>query len=177
MKPENTVWSSEWIYMWLESLSKGVKDCDGPPDPAIVVHIGDALALSCDFEGRLPSRSETREAHIELSIRLPRKLMREIAEHSDLDPGRVQIREQFNTRDPHLQHVRLALKAELEAGFPNVLQRRWSEPGFCWTKGNIHYGDRNDDRLFKSQPFSASCPPNTGVSPRQLVRSTKENSG
>jgi AraC family transcriptional regulator len=45
--------------------------------------------------------------------------MREIAEHSDLDPGRVQIREQFNSRDPRLQRVRLALKAELEAGFLN----------------------------------------------------------
>jgi len=36
------------IYMRLESLRKGVKDCPGPPDPAIVVHIGNSLALRCD---------------------------------------------------------------------------------------------------------------------------------
>jgi AraC family transcriptional regulator len=136
MKIEDKVWSSEWIYMRLESLGKGVKECAGPPDPAIVVHIGNSLALRCDFEGRrhhglrihgdanvipaqMPSRWETGEDYTELSIRLPRKLIDEIAHQSDLDPGQVELREQFHLRDPRLRHVSLALKAEFEAGFPN----------------------------------------------------------
>ena len=136
MKIEDKVWSSEWIYMRLESLRKGVKDCAGPPDPAIVVHIGNSLALRCDFEGRrhhglrihgdvniipaqMPSKWETREEYTELSIRLPRKLIHEIAKQSDLDPERVELRERFHLRDSRLQHVSLALKAEFEAGFPN----------------------------------------------------------
>src|SRR5882757_2650245 len=52
MKIENTEWRSEWIYLRLESLGKGIKECAGPPDPAIVVHIGNALTLRCDFDGR-----------------------------------------------------------------------------------------------------------------------------
>jgi len=136
MKIENTEWRSEWIYLRLESLGKGIKECAGPPDPAIVVHIGNALTLRCDFDGRshrgmrlhgdvnvipaqMPSRWETREEYTELSIRLPRKLIDEIANQSDLDPARVELREQFHLRDPRLQHVSLALKTELEAGFPN----------------------------------------------------------
>jgi AraC family transcriptional regulator len=51
------------------------------------------------------SKWETREEYTELSIRLPRKLIDEIANQSDLDPAPVELREQFHSRDPRLQHV------------------------------------------------------------------------
>jgi len=133
---KETVWKSDYLYMRLESLERGVKDCLGPPDPAIVVHVGNTVILNCDFEGKrhrglrahgdvniipanMPSRWESAEEYSELSLRLPRKLMDDIASRMEIDPARIELREHFQLRDAHLRHIGLALKAEFEAGFPH----------------------------------------------------------
>jgi hypothetical protein len=84
------------LYLRLETVLKGVKECLGPPSPAIVIHVGHSMHLACDLAGRhprgrrvhgdiniipagLPSRWETTESYGELSIRVPDEVIHEIA--------------------------------------------------------------------------------------------------
>jgi AraC family transcriptional regulator len=134
--PEPRIFSSDWLYMRLESEPRGVKECLGPPAAALVVHAGHSVRWRCDMGGRrhhghrvhgditivpagIPSRWETTEAYTEFSIRIPTGVLDQVAEETDVGPGRIEIVENFHLRDPQIEHVAWALRAELDGGLPN----------------------------------------------------------
>jgi AraC family transcriptional regulator len=134
--PEPRIFKSDWLYMRLETEPRGVKECLGPPAPALVVHAGHSVRWRCDMGGRrhrghrvhgditivaagVPSRWETTEGYTEFSIRLPQPLLDQVAEGIDIDPARIDIVERFHLRDPQIEHLAWALRAELDGGLPN----------------------------------------------------------
>jgi AraC family transcriptional regulator len=64
-----------------------------------------------------PSRWELREKDTSLIIRVPISFLNLVADESGVDPARVEIVNRFQMRDPQMEHIGWALKAEMEAGY------------------------------------------------------------
>ena len=60
-----------------------------------------------------------------LVFRLAPAFLRQTAEGLDMDPARAELTPRLQARDPQIEHIGLALKAELEAGAP--LSRLYGE--------------------------------------------------
>jgi AraC family transcriptional regulator len=54
-----------------------------------------------------------------LVIGLKLRLLERLVEESGADPAKLQILNRFQARDPQIEHIGWALKAEMEAGFPS----------------------------------------------------------
>jgi len=61
---------------------------------------------------------ETGQPGTSLVMRVPEELLREVAVQLDLDPAQVEIADRFQLRDPLIEHIGWALKADIEAGRP-----------------------------------------------------------
>ena len=112
----------------------GVVEAPGFPNTIVFVHYGTPVHVTCHRGGLrhaglavhgdidiipadTPSRWEMKERDTGLVLSLSPALMRSVAEHCDLDPARVEIRNRFQVRDPQLENVAWALKAEIEWGY------------------------------------------------------------
>jgi len=54
-----------------------------------------------------------------LVVSVSADLLRAVAADMDADPSSIEILNKFQIRDPHIEHIGWALKAELETGYPN----------------------------------------------------------
>jgi AraC family transcriptional regulator len=66
----------------------------------------------------MPSAWETEDAGANLILRLPPSLLEAAAAASGMDPARIEIVSRFQMRDPQIEHIGWAVKAEIEAGCP-----------------------------------------------------------
>ena len=64
-----------------------------------------------------PSRWELREKDSSFIIRVPASVMNRAAEESGIDPAGVEVVNRFQMRDPQMEHIGWALKAEMDAGY------------------------------------------------------------
>ena len=120
----------------LQTDPPGVINAPSRPNPGIVIHVGKSVHIACDRGGRhhqgvsvhgdvdivpagVPSRWEIKEADTALLIGVPTPLLRTVAAQSGFDPARIEIVNRFQMRDSRIEHVGWALKAEMEAGYPN----------------------------------------------------------
>lgn len=120
----------------LQTDPAGVINAPSRPNPGIVIHVGKSVHIACNRGGRchqglsvhgdvdivpagVPSRWEIKEADTALLVWVPTPLLRTVAEESGLDPARIEIVNRFQMRDPRIEHIGWALKAEMEAGYPN----------------------------------------------------------
>lgn len=103
------------------------------PDLRLSLHVGPPVVAHCRAEGLVQDRLQ-REGDIDLLpagaggvwedegparfllLRLTPALMRSAAEGLGLASGRLQIAPRLQLRDPRIEHLGWALKAELEAG-------------------------------------------------------------
>jgi AraC family transcriptional regulator len=65
-----------------------------------------------------PSLWEIKERDTVLILSVTPELMNLVAEELDFDPVRIEIRNRFQIRDAQLENIGLALKAEMESGYP-----------------------------------------------------------
>jgi len=65
-----------------------------------------------------PTVWEMKEDDVYVSLSVPPELLDFVAEESELDPRRIEIRNRFQSRDPQLENIAWALKAEMECGYP-----------------------------------------------------------
>jgi AraC family transcriptional regulator len=124
------------LYVRLQTDPPGVFNAPGRPNTGIVIHVGKSLHIACDRDGRkhqgitvhgdvdiipagVPSRWELKEKDTALLFSVPTSLLRDVATQSGLDPDRIEIINRFQMRDPRIEHIGWALKAEMEAGYPN----------------------------------------------------------
>jgi AraC family transcriptional regulator len=120
----------------LQTDPAGVLEAFAKPNPAIVIHVGRSVHIACDRAGRrhqgtsvhgdvdiipsgVPSRWLLREDDTALILGVSSGLLRRLAGESGLDPGSVEIVNRFQIRDPQLEHIGWATKAELESGHRN----------------------------------------------------------
>jgi AraC family transcriptional regulator len=114
----------------------GVLESPGFPNTIVWVHYGTAAYVKCrraDSSHRgmavhgdidiipadTPAVWETKEPDTGISLMVSSQLMSSVAEQCDLDPSRVEIRNRFQVRDPQLENIAWALKAEIECGYPS----------------------------------------------------------
>jgi AraC family transcriptional regulator len=120
----------------LQTDPPGVIHAPARPNAGIVIHVGASVHIACERGGRryrglsvhgdvdiippgVSSRWEMKERDTALIIGLPPELLRRAAEQADLPSKRLDIVNRFQIRDPQIEHLGWAIKAELEAGYPN----------------------------------------------------------
>ena len=113
----------------------GVVEAPAFPNTMIFVHYGSPVFVSCRRGGIshsgtsvhgdvdvIPANTtsvwEMKDRDTGLVLSLSPQLMRSVAEQCDLDPDRIEICNRFQMRDPQLENVAWALKAEIESGYP-----------------------------------------------------------
>ncbi|HTT64454.1 MAG TPA: hypothetical protein VMG35_21530 [Bryobacteraceae bacterium] len=112
----------------------GVTDSPASRKTIVSIHLGASVHIGCLRGGQYhcvlsvhgdidvippgtPSRWELRERDTSFIIRVPASLMNRAAEESGIDPAGVEIVNRFQMRDPQMEHIGWALKAEIDAGY------------------------------------------------------------
>src|SRR5215471_10089641 len=113
----------------------GIVEIPGLRSTNISIHVGPSVQVSCRRAGRVhrgtavhgdidiipagtPGLWELKDKDIALVLSLSPELLSTVAEHYNLDPVRIEIRNRFQVRDPQLENIAWALKAEMESGYP-----------------------------------------------------------
>ena len=105
----------------------GVRVCihSGPPIYALsrygsAQHRGTVIFGDIDIiPARLPAAWELRGPDVNLVITIEEELLRRVVQGSHADPRHLEIRSRFQARDPRIEHIGWALKAEMESGYPS----------------------------------------------------------
>jgi len=120
----------------LRSDEPGVIDIPGLPDTYLSIHVGPSVNVKCRRGGQshrglavhgdidiipagTPSRWETQKTDTALVLGLSGELIKTVLNQSNLDSSSVEIRNRFQVRDPQLENIGWALKAEMESGYPS----------------------------------------------------------
>lgn len=123
------------IKVGMFAAPAGVTTMEPQATHLLGIHVGPPVRASCRCDGLTHDRWQT-EGDIDLVpagfagaweddrpatmllLRLSPGLVRSAAEGLGLDPDRVRLTPQFQLRDPQIQHVAWALRAEHAAGHP-----------------------------------------------------------
>jgi AraC family transcriptional regulator len=119
----------------LNAFDAGVTTTDGLPYTLINMYLGPSIEVSCTRAGRVrrgrevagdldilpahtPCAWETSHGGLLLMMRVPDALLRRVAGELGMDPQHIELADRFQMRDPQIEHIGWALKADLEAGSP-----------------------------------------------------------
>jgi AraC family transcriptional regulator len=119
----------------LRSDPAGLIEVPAAPNVYVSIHMGRSVEMTCRRGGSchrgiavhgdidiipagMPGQWELAARDNALLLRLTPGLLNKAAEESDIDPRRVEIRNRFQVRDPQLENIGWALKAEMESGYP-----------------------------------------------------------
>jgi AraC family transcriptional regulator len=129
--------TTDGLALQLRSDPAGVLDVPELLRVLVAIHVGTAAKISCRRGGEshtgsavhgdidiIPARIDAHwEIHDQndtaLILALPPSLLDTVAEEHGFDPRRVEIRNRFQIRDPQLENICWALKAEMEANYPS----------------------------------------------------------
>lgn len=120
----------------LRSDPPGLLEISGQSKPVVSIHVGRPVRLACkhgdhshvglaihgDIEilpAGMPASWELQETDTALLLIVPPNLLRQVAEESGLDTLQLELRSRFQIRDPQIEHIGWALKAEVEQGYPS----------------------------------------------------------
>ena len=126
---------TETLAVRIASDPPGVIEAPARRDPAIVIHMGPSVEIACRRGGQThrgravhgdidiiptgtPSRWEVKQKDTALLIAVQASILRRVAGERGLDFERLEIMNRFQMRDPQIEHIGWALKAEMEAGNP-----------------------------------------------------------
>lgn len=122
--------------MRLRTDPRGVVQIPARPNPTIAIHVGRSVYVSCS-RGALkhrglcvhgysdiispgtPSRWELNDADTVLLLSVGQRLLKNVAEETGRASREIEILNRFQTRDTQIEHIGWALKAEMEADYPN----------------------------------------------------------
>ena len=129
--------TADGLVLQLRSDPAGVLEVPQLQSVLVAIHVGAAAKISCrrgeeSHSGSavhgdidiIPARIDARwEIHDQndtaLILALPPSLLDTVAEEQGFDSRRVEIRNRFQIRDPQLENICWALKAEMEANYPS----------------------------------------------------------
>jgi AraC family transcriptional regulator len=118
----------------LRSDPAGLVEVPAAPNVYVSIHMGRSVEMTCRRGGSchrgiavhgdidiipagMPGQWDLAARDKALLLRLTPGLLNKAAEESDIDPRRVEIRNRFKVRDPQLENIGWALKAEMESGY------------------------------------------------------------
>jgi AraC family transcriptional regulator len=134
--PRELVGVTENLSLILISDQRGLVEFLGSPKVVISLHVGPSVSVDCrrggerhrgttihgDLEIIPPNlggvwelKSRDTALVIGLKLRVLERFVREAGE----DPGKLRVSNRFQARDPQIEHIGWALKAEMEAGYPS----------------------------------------------------------
>jgi AraC family transcriptional regulator len=127
--------SEDSIRLFLLSDPPGVTEVPGLRYTRISIHVGPSVQVACRRGGHyhrgravhgdidiipagMPSLWEVNETDTFFTLSISPELLSMVAEEFDCDASRIEIRNRFQVRDPQLENLGWALKAEMEYGYP-----------------------------------------------------------
>ncbi|HJQ27162.1 MAG TPA: AraC family transcriptional regulator [Blastocatellia bacterium] len=127
--------SEDGICLFLLSDPPGVTEVPGLRNTRVSIHVGPSVQVACRRGGSyhrgravhgdidiipagMPSLWEVNATDTFFTLSITPELLSMVAEEFDCDPGRIEIRNRFQVRDPQLENLGWALKAEMECGYP-----------------------------------------------------------
>jgi AraC family transcriptional regulator len=123
------------ISIVLFSAPAGVTTLRPIEDHLLTIHVGAPVRVACRYDGRSHRRLQS-HGDIEvvpagmsgvwedatpstaLSLRLSPALIGAAATGLGLNPDRIVVEPRYQLRDPQIEHIGWALKAEMESGYP-----------------------------------------------------------
>src|SRR5580700_8883163 len=134
--PTEIIGSTENLRLSLISDQPGIVEFLGSPMVVVSLHVGTSVAVDCrrggerhrgttihgDLEIIPPNLGgvwELKARDTALVIGLKLRVLRRIVEDSGSDPSNLRIYNRFQARDPQIEHIGWALKAEMENGYPS----------------------------------------------------------
>src|SRR5208282_17790 len=134
--PAEIIGASENLQLSLISDQPGMVEFLGSRRVVVSVHVGTSVAVDCrrggeryrgttihgDLEIIPPNLGgvwELKAQDTALVIGLKLRVLERIVEESGGDPGKLQVLNRFQARDPQIEHIGWALKAEMESGYPS----------------------------------------------------------
>jgi AraC family transcriptional regulator len=124
------------LGLLLHTDQPGAIEAPAFPNLLVCIHVGSSVQTACrrgdqsyyglavhgDIDiipANTPSLWHFAERNSEIILSLIPELVDTVAEQLEFDPRRIEIRNRFQIRDPHLENIGWALKAELECGYPS----------------------------------------------------------
>lgn len=121
------------ISATLNNFAAGVTRIEAIPYAIVCMHIGPSVEVTCERGGKLrhgrevagdldiipahtPAAWETKQGGTTLVMRVPDELLRIVAVELDMDPNNIEIADRFQLRDPFIEHIGWAIKADIESG-------------------------------------------------------------
>jgi AraC family transcriptional regulator len=140
--PREVIGATENLRLTLISDQPGIVEYLGSPRVVVSLHVGTSVAVDCrrggerhrgttihgDLEIIPPNLGgiwELKARDTALVIGLKLHVLERVVEESGGDPSKLQVFNRFQARDPQIEHIGWALKAEMESGYPS---------GRCYTE-------------------------------------------
>ena len=134
--PTEIIGATENLRLSLISDQPGIVEFLGSPRVVVSLHVGTSVAVDCrrggerhrgttihgDLEIIPPNLGgvwELKARDTALVIGLKLRVLERTVEESGGDPGKLRIFNRFQARDPQIEHIGWALKAEMENGYPS----------------------------------------------------------
>jgi len=134
--PGELIGSTSDLHVSLIADRAGLVEFPGSPAVVVSVHVGASVTADCRRAGErhrgttvhgdleiippnTPGTWEIKTSDTALVVALKLRFLHHIAEQSGFDPSRLSIFNRFQVRDPQIEHIAWALKAEMESGFPS----------------------------------------------------------
>ncbi|HWX56323.1 MAG TPA: AraC family transcriptional regulator [Verrucomicrobiae bacterium] len=130
-----SAWATENLRVVLLSDPPGVVRAPAVSRTSVCLHVGAPTYMRCR-RGRqshsgtaihgdidiipagTPSEWQLREKDQALILSVAQRLLHAVAEESGVDPRQLEIRNRFQARDPQMEHIGWAMKAEMDRGYP-----------------------------------------------------------
>jgi AraC family transcriptional regulator len=126
---------SEGFRVILQSDGLGVIEVPEQGVSRVAIHLGRPVKMDCKHGAKshcglaihgdidiipkgIPSRWEMKETDTALILRVGPHLLRQVAEESGFQ-GQIEVRSRFRIRDSQIEHIGLALMAEVQHGYPS----------------------------------------------------------
>ncbi len=134
--PSEVIGVTENLRLSLISDEPGLVEFLGSPRVVISLHVGPSVSVDCrrggerhrgtathgDLEIIPPNLGgvwELKSRDTALVIGLKFGVLERIVKESGEDPGKLRVSNRFQARDPQIEHIGWALKAEMESGYPS----------------------------------------------------------
>jgi AraC family transcriptional regulator len=134
--PTEIIGATENLRLSLISDRPGIVEFLGSPRVVVSLHVGPSVAVECRRDGKrhcgttihgdlevippnLGGVWEIKSRDTALVIGLKLRVLERIVEDSGGDPRKLQVLNRFQARDPQIEHIGWALKAEMESGYPS----------------------------------------------------------
>jgi len=133
--PSEIIGQTENVRLSLISDQPGIVEFPGSSSVVLSLHIGPSVVVDCrragerhrgttihgDLEIIPPNLAgvwEIKGTDTALAIGIKLRLLERVVEEFGDDPSKLQITNRFQARDPQIEHIAWALKAEMESGYP-----------------------------------------------------------